>query len=241
MQYQEEVELRFRNTDLPNHPGYNYPPEFRPMKISDATLLAPLMRKDGKTIGTYLGGYSSPNQWNIKDTQRWVSRSVTSSEFPSVHYLFLCGPNNVVGMGSITKFGDDPTVCQLVIAVFGKHQGKGWGQLIASTLKALAFEVWGFSAIYWLNDVTNRASTVIAQKMGFKLDQTYENKHILGTHGTGLWYRWVLERPEGLFPGVLQGANLDYWKTPKNSAMLRAVISSKSLKNQALDNQTLTE
>ena len=227
MKHIEEVELKFRSGENGNFPGYDYPAEFRPMKMTDAILLAPIMRREGRTIGTYLGGYSVPNQWNIKDTQKWVSSCVLSSEFPSFHYLFLCGPNNVIGIGSIMKFGDDPRVCQFVISVFGKHQGKGWGRAIAKTLQGIAFDVWGFEKIYWLNDITNRRSTKLAQSLGFALEESYSDNYRLGTSGTGLWFRWSMARPSDMFPGVLQGADMNYWMTPKSAEMLKAVIHAK--------------
>jgi len=230
----EEVELKFHNKDLPNFPGYNYKPEFRPLKMTDAILLAPMMRKEGRSIGTYLGGYSVPDQWNLKETQKWVSQSINSNDFPAFHYLFLCGPNTVVGMGSIMKYGDSLLECQLVLSVFGSHQGRGWGKVIASTLKHIAFDVWGFEAIYWINDATNRASTKLSQEMGFGLETTYSDNNIMGTKGSGLWYRWICHRPEGMFPGILQGADLEYWGTPKSEGLLKAVIAAKESESMDL-------
>jgi len=114
-----------------------------------------------------------------------------------------------------------------VISVFGKHQGKGWGRVIAATLKGIAFEVWGFEKIFWINDVTNRRSTKLAQSLGFVLEESYSDNYRLGSSGTGLWFRWSMERPAGMFPGVLQGADLDYWAAPKTTEMLKVVIQAK--------------
>jgi RimJ/RimL family protein N-acetyltransferase len=223
----EEVELAFRMQDTPNFPGYCYPPEFRPLKMMDSRILAPILKKEAKTIRTYLSDYQNADKWNLKDAQKFVSMRINDPKFPSFHYLFLCGPQ-VVGIGSIEPYGSSYTDCQIVLAVFGSHQGKGWGRVIAQTLQQIAFQVWGFERIYWINDATNIASSRLAQAIGCKLEESYEDNFILGENGTGLWYRWVAERPsERLAPGILQGAPLEYWSDTRSAGMLEALISSR--------------
>lgn len=222
----EEVELGFRNPDLENFPGYNYPPTFRPMRMTDSSVLAPIVRRDAKSIRTYLGSFQNAHLWNLKSAQAFVASRLNSDDFPNFHYLFFCGPE-LVGMGSLAPYGDDPMDCQIILAVFGSHQAKGWGEAIAKTLKGVAFQIWGFNRIVWINDATNFASSKLAQKIGAHLEEMYEDDFILGEKGTGLWYRWAVDRPhERLAPGILQGASLEYWSQPKSSGLLQRVVAS---------------
>lgn len=231
----EEVELGFRKQDTPNFPGYNYPPEFRPLKMMDSRILAPILKRDAKTIRTYLGSYQNADRWNLKDAQRFVASRVNDPKFPSFHYLFLCG-KEVVGMGSLEAYGDNFKDCQVVLAVFGSHQGRGWGKAIAQTLQQIAFQIWGFERLYWINDATNIASSKLAQAIGCKLEETYEDNFILGENGTGLWYRWVVQRPgERLAPGILQGAPVEYWQQLKSHGMLEAIVSSRNASSELSD------
>ncbi len=223
----EEVELGFRKPEPTNFPGYNFPAEFRQLKMMDARILAPILKRDAKSIRTYLGSYQHADKWHLKDAQKFVASMLNDKTFPSFHYLFLCG-NDVVGIGSLEPYGDNYKHCQIVLAVFGSHQGRGWGGAIAKTLQQVAFQIWGFEKLYWINDATNFASSKLAQGIGCRLDEAYEDKFILGENGTGLWYRWVCDRPsERLAPGILQGAPEEYWQQPKSSAMLQAVVKAR--------------
>jgi RimJ/RimL family protein N-acetyltransferase len=222
----EEIELKFRSSQA-NYPGYSARLKFRPLKITDTQLLSPIFKKEAKSIRTFLGSYQNADKWDFSDSQKFVSHMVNTEKFPSMHYLFLIG-KEVVGIGSLEPYRSNPKDVQVVLAVFGHHQGKGIGQSIAATLKAVAFEVWGFERLLWLNDVTNHASSKVAQSLGLALEASYEDNFLYGEKGTGLWYRWSMHRPIDLPPGVLQGANLEYWSSHKSESMLRAVLDSKN-------------
>ena len=131
-------------------------------------------------------------------------------------------------MGSLVPYGSNPNDCQVILTVFGSHQGRGWGKVVAQTLKQIAFQVWGFDRLFWLNDSTNIPSSRLAQSIGCELDSIYEDNFILGEKGSGLWNRWVAYRPHPLLhPGILQGASLDYWSQPKSEMLLKALIESR--------------
>lgn len=225
MQTKEEIELKVRET-RPNHPGYSAPITFRPLKISDSTLLSPIFKREAKSIRNYLGAYQNADKWSFSDANKFVSHMVHAEKFPSMHWLFLIG-GHAVGLGSLEPYGSDPRDVQVVLVVFGNHQGKGIGTVISNTLKYLAFEVWGFSNLYWLNDATNVASSKAAQSLGLQLEKSYEDTFIYGERGTGLWYRWKLPRPTNLPPGILQGADIDYWSMAKTESMLETIINSR--------------
>jgi RimJ/RimL family protein N-acetyltransferase len=162
----------------------------------------------------------------MKDTQAFVSACV-NDDFPSMHYLFLIG-NQVVAIASFHGFGENLNDVQVVLAVFGQHQGKGIGKAVAKTMKKIAFEVWGFRSLWWIVDATNRPSMKLAQEIGCYRDSTFEESVKHGESGSGLWHRFVVDRDPSLAPGILQGASMEYWSEPKTAGLLRAVIDSRA-------------
>jgi hypothetical protein len=71
------------------------------------------------------------------------------------------------------------------------------------------------------------------------LEETYEDDFILGESGTGLWYRWVAERPhERLAPGILQGAPIEYWSQPKSSGLLAQIVATQKGSSQDGEDET---
>jgi RimJ/RimL family protein N-acetyltransferase len=222
----EEIELKFRNSEISNFPGYKHPPQFRPLDRSDSLKLSPILRKNSKSISTYLSKFSNSDKWGFKDANSFVLRLLRDQRFPSFHYVFTCG-GEIVALGSLVSYGEDKDCCQVVLAVFGDHQGKGWGKVVAQTLIRIAFDIWGFDRLYWINDATNIASSRLAQGIGCELDAMYEDSHIMGDSGSGLWMRWVAYRPhEEMAPGVLQGAPIEYWVMPKSINLLEAKIKN---------------
>jgi RimJ/RimL family protein N-acetyltransferase len=149
-----------------------------------------------------------------------------NDDFPSLHYLFLIG-GQPVALASLHSYGGSLRDVQVVLAVFGEHQGKGIGFAAAASLKQLAFEVWGFSSLWWIVDVTNKASIKVAEKIGCVWDSSFEERSNGTDSGSGIWHRFVQYRDNKLADGVLQGADIEYWSVPKSSGMLTTVIESR--------------
>ena len=236
MRSQEEVELKFRNENTPNFPGYSAPLQFRPLRKTDGLLLTPVFRSSAKSIRTYLSAFQYSDRWWLKEAQAFVTACV-KDEFPSMHFLFTID-ERPVALGSLHPFGDNIDEVQIVLAVFGSHQGKGIGKAVAETLKQVAFDIWGFSRVWWIVDATNRPSMAVAQRIGCYWDSTFEEESKYGEKGSGLWNRFVIDRPENSPQGILQGASLEYWSIPKSPGMLKAVIESrkKAPQSQILKN-----
>ena len=90
METPEEIELRLRNSDIPNFEGYNHPPSFRLMRITDAPLMAPILRREGKSLSTDLSGFENSERWTFASAQKFVSAYLKDERFPTFHYLFFC-------------------------------------------------------------------------------------------------------------------------------------------------------
>jgi RimJ/RimL family protein N-acetyltransferase len=220
----EEVELQFHKEHNPNHPGYSYPMEFRPLKITDARILAPVLKANAASIRTYLSAYQHADRWYLKDSQKFVS-SCVNDDYPRFHYLFLIG-KEPVGLASLYEYGDGINEVQVVLAVFGHHQGRGIGKTMAVTLKHLAFDVWGFNRLWWLVDATNRPSIALANHIGCEFDRSWVSEAKHAENESGLWFAMTVDRDPSLPPGILQGAPIQYWNTPKSRGLLKAVVDS---------------
>lgn len=223
MKSQEELELEFRNQELPNWPGYNHRLEFRELKHQDAPLLAPVIRSDRSNLATFLGMFHGHKNWSIKSATGFVS-NLLKKGWPSMTWMFLIG-GEPVGLISTGK-EVNPNECQLIIAVFSKHQGKGIASAMTSTILKILEEVVGFEKVWWHVDAANRASLKVAQKSGFELFDSYDTG-IETKNASGYYHRLVKNRPDGLAPGILQGASLEYWWVAKDPAVLAMIVDNR--------------
>jgi hypothetical protein len=77
-------------------------------------------------------------------------------------------------------------------------------------------------------DATNEPSKKVAKACGFQLHSSYEQLDKSSPDkASGLYLRLVKNRPEGLAPGILQGADHEYWSASKNASFLEAVIRAR--------------
>lgn len=232
----EEIEHELRK-EKPNWPGYNGPLEMRLLNKSDAVLLTPIFKKHGNQIRTYLGHFHNARHWNFRDANRFVQDSLNAN-FPSFTYLFHMN-NEIVGMGSLAPYGESVTDVQIILAVFGKHQGKGIAKAIEETLIYIAFRVWGFDSFWHLVDASNIASIKTAEANGLQLSHTWTDK-IHAEKETGEWLAYFANRPEGLPDGVLQGAPIAYWHETRSDQLLQVVIEARNGKRE-LDKDEISE
>lgn len=234
---QEEIEFAFRS-DKPNWPGYSAPLEMKHLKKTDAAILTPIFKKHGKQIRSYLGQFHNAHSWQMSTAQSFVMDAV-SRDFPSQTWTFWIG-NKVVGLASLEQYGQSVKDVQIILAVFGEHQGKGIATAIGKSLKYFAFNVMGHSNFWWLVDESNIASIRAAEKNGLELHRTWTDKIRHSEKETGQWRAYWQERPEGLEDGVLQGASLSYWQESRTSSLLQEVIKAKKEK-EALELELLKE
>ena len=221
----EELELEFRDvTNIPNWPGYDGRLEIRELKHSDAPLLAPILRSDRSNLSTFLGKFYGHKNWNIKSATGFVS-GLLKQEWPAMHW-----PAHIndlpVGLVSTAK-EDSPQECQIVMCVFSEHQGKGMATAMAKTVLKIAEEVIGFGATWWHVDAANTPSIKVAQKLGFYRLDSYDT-HRPTKEASGLYHRFVKERPPGLAPGILQGSAMEYWWAAKDPELLKLVVQNQA-------------
>lgn len=188
-----------------NHPGFEAPLTHRRIRQSDTLPLSRVIKRSHKHLQGYIGWAQYAGLWDFRQIARFVNEHV-HDEFPREHFLFFIG-NEIVGMGSLVPM-PDPLATQIALWVAEGYHGHGIGPRIASTMEWYAFEVYGYSHLYYQHDASNEASKRLPQKLGFRFSHTFDDQ-IHALNETGFWFSWVKDRPEDLPPGILQGADIE--------------------------------
>jgi RimJ/RimL family protein N-acetyltransferase len=215
----EEMELEIR-APQPNYPGYTDRLIFRPLKVSDTKVLAPVMKRSADHIKGYVHWGTNAKKWHFKDVQNFVSARMRD-EFPRFHFVFFIGPEPVA-FGSLAPM-NSPYDAQVSLAVFYPHQGKGIGKRVVKTLEWYAFTVWGFHNLYYQADDSNLNSKKLAEYCGFTFSHTFEQQ-IDAEMESGLWSSYKKKRDPSYPDGAFQGADLEYWGIPRDTRVLEALL-----------------
>lgn len=224
MSNQFELEMEFRG-NRPNYPGYDYPLEFRPLRISDTVLLTPILKKFGKQLSEYLADYTFAADWDFRNANNYV-RGLLNEPFPRYSYLFMIG-KQIVGMAYTGEWGNSIYDSQIVLWVHPKHQGKRLGHAIGHTVRKVMLEIWGMNSYNWVVAETNTASIKTAESLGLELAEKFVGEtHAKGE--TGEWRRYVQYRDESV-KGILQGEqSLAAWVGNRNVSALDAILQAKA-------------
>ena len=222
MSNQFELEREFRENNQP-FPGYKYPLEFRPLKISDTVILTPILKKHGKQLSDFLADYTFASQWDFRNANNYV-RDLIDADFPTYSYLFLVG-KQVVGMAYIGELGGSKFDVQIVLWVHPAHQGRRIGQSIGHTIRKVMLEIWGMNSFNWIVAETNTPSIKVAESLGLELAEKFSGEiHAKGE--TGEWRKYVQYRDEST-KGILQGEqSLAAWTGVRNLSALDAILKA---------------
>lgn len=215
----EEHELEMRSLKE-NYPSYAHPLEFRPLKLTDTLMLAPVMKRSANYIKGYVHWGTSAKNWAFKDVQNFVSARMRD-EFPRFHFVFLIG-KEPVALGSLAPM-DSPYDAQVSLAVFHPHQGKKIGEAVVKTLEWYAFVVWGFHNLYYQYDATNKNSQKLANRCGFTFSHSFEQAKTAELE-SGLWISHKKTRDPNYPDGIFQGADLEYWGIPRDPKLLEDIV-----------------
>ncbi len=202
-------ELRNRG-NLKNHPSYDHPLVFSPIRPKHKPALVKAIWASHKQLRGYIGWAKYARSWDVKTISRFADDHINDRP-PNQHFLFFIG-KEIVGMGSLVSCYT-PYDCQIALWVTSGHQGKGIGKEIVNTLKHVAFEVWGFHRLYYEHDAYNQQSKKLPQKCGFRYSHSFDQKKD-AEEESGFWFSWVMDKPEGLPDGILQGRPIEDFTSP---------------------------
>jgi RimJ/RimL family protein N-acetyltransferase len=222
MSNQFELELEFRG-NRPNYQGFGHPLEFRPLKISDTVLLAPILKKYGKQLSEYLADYTFAADWDFRNANNYV-HGLLNQPFPRYSYLFMIG-KQIVGMAYTGEWANSIYDSQIVLWVHPNHQGKRIGHAIGHTIRKVMLEIWGMDSFNWVVAETNTPSIKTAESLGLELAEKFIGEiHAKGE--TGEWRRYVQYRDESV-KGILQGEqSLAGWTGNRNASALDAILQA---------------
>lgn len=226
----EEHELEMRK-EKENYPSYNHPLEFRPLKITDTLMLAPVMKRSANYIKGYVHWGTSAKNWGFKDVQNFVSARVRD-DFPRFHFVFLIG-KEPVALGSLAPM-DSPFDAQVSLAVFHPHQGKKIGEVVVKTLEWYAFVVWGFHNLYYQYDATNKNSQKLANRCGFPFSHSFEQEKTAELE-SGLWMSHKKSRDPNYPDAIFQGADIEYWGIPRDASLLDQIVKYQQESNAEIE------
>jgi RimJ/RimL family protein N-acetyltransferase len=192
---------------IANWTGYDYPLACRVIQDTDAPILYPVMKRNAKHLSSYISWARYAPSWNMDTVQKFVLDHV-NSDFPRFHLVFTIG-YEVVGFGSLAPVNRDRSV-QVALWVDKSHERKGIGSWIVTILEWYAFHVFGFDAVYYQHDATNRKSGAVARRLGYKYSHSFdEEKRAKGE--SGFWFSHKKPKPEGCHPGYIDTGTISNW------------------------------
>lgn len=193
-----------------NYPGFNHPLTFCPLKAKHKPAMMKAIWSSHSDLRDFIGWAKYSRSWNARDISRFVDDHLNDS-FPNQHFVFWIG-EEIVGFGSLLECYTNLDV-QISLFVTQGFQGLGIGKKMVDTLTYLAFEVWGFSRLYYEHDARNEMSKRLPQKCGFRY--SHSKDYIKTAQGeSGFWFSWVKRRPPGIPDGILQGRPIEDFTQP---------------------------
>ncbi len=197
----------FEFYQLPDWPGHDYPLVCRLLVKTDSKVLYPVMKGNAEHLKGYIGWAKYAPSWDFNTVQRFVTDHV-SQEWPRFHLIFSIG-YQVVGFGSLAPM-PNPREIQVALWVAKEFEGKGIGRWIVTQLEWYAFYVFGYDAVYYQHDASNRKSGRLPPKLGYDFSHSFDEE-ITATKETGFWYSWKKKKPEGIPPGAIDTGTLENW------------------------------
>ena len=192
---------------LVNWPGYEFPLACRVLQETDAPILYPVMKRNAKHLRGYVGWAKYAPSWKMETVQKFVHDHV-ESEFPRFHLIFTIG-YDVVGFGSLAPMPNFREV-QVALWVDELHERRGIGSWIVTVLEWYAFNVFGFDAVYYQHDATNRKSGGVARRLGYKYSHSFDETKS-AKEESGFWFSHKKLKPPETPPGYIDTGTIENW------------------------------
>jgi RimJ/RimL family protein N-acetyltransferase len=186
---------------LQNYPGFEHPLLMRRIRPSDAIEFQRIIRDSRKHLEGYLEWAGQAANWNFKNINQFVMDHVNAI-WPREHFVFTIG-HQIVALGSLAPM-DNPFTIQVALFVRSGFTGKGIAKSVVKSLENYAFEVVGYSSVFYNHDVTNRTSGAIPQAMDYHYVGFFDGPN-QAKKESGVWLSYKKNRDPELPPGLLQG------------------------------------
>jgi RimJ/RimL family protein N-acetyltransferase len=175
---------KFQIPILPQQIPFNRRPfTFRQLAEDDITMMYIAFHRNGKHIAKHLEWVGDLENISYQGAKNLIKSFLTDPE--RQHYLFFVG-GKFVGHGLLAPVGEIPEHTQIILWVEEKYTGMGIGKRISKTLEELAFDKYGYEALFYGFDSNNLASAQIAESLLFfpHCQREIEERSL---HNSGLW------------------------------------------------------
>jgi RimJ/RimL family protein N-acetyltransferase len=154
---------KFQLLRLPHQiPLANRPFTYRQLNEDDVAMMYIALSRNGKHIAKHLEWVGDLEGMSYSRAKELVTNFLLDPE--RYHYLFFLG-GRFVGHGILVPIGDRPEHTQVILWVDERFTGQGIGKRITKTLEEIAFQQFGFEAIFYRFDKNNVASGKIAKRL----------------------------------------------------------------------------
>ena len=178
---------------------------FSPLGKEHRPLMIKAIWKSHMELRGFLNWGKRTRSWNIDDVNIFINSHLRDT-FPRQHFVFMVG-EEMVGFGSLLP-SYTPMDAQVSLWITSGYQGLGIGTQVVKILISIAFDIYGFTRLFYNHDACNEKSKRLAKKSGFRFSHTFDSTKEADEE-SGFWFSWVLHRPEGLPDGIIQGRPIE--------------------------------
>jgi RimJ/RimL family protein N-acetyltransferase len=175
---------KFQIPILPQQiPFSRRPFTYRQLTEDDIAMMYIAFHRNGKHIAKHLEWVGDLENISYQGAKNLIESFLTDPE--RHHYLFFMG-GKFVGHGLLAPVGEISEHTQIILWVEEKYTGMGIGKRITMALEEIAFDEYGYQALFYGFDSNNLASAQIAESCLFfpHCRQEIESRTL---HNSGLW------------------------------------------------------
>ena len=165
---------------------------YRELNQNDVAMMFIALTRNAKHIAKHLDWVGDLESMGYQGARNLITTFLLDPE--RHHYLFFLG-GKFVGHGLLAPVGEIPEHTQIILWVEEKYTGMGIGKRITKALEEIAFDEYGYEALFYGFDSNNLASAGIAESLLFfpHCQREIETRTI---HNSGLWDCRYKENPQ---------------------------------------------
>jgi RimJ/RimL family protein N-acetyltransferase len=171
---------------------------YRELHENDVSMMFIALTRNAKHIAKHLDWVGDLESIGYQGARNLINTFLLDPE--RHHYLFFLG-GKFVGHGLLAPVGEIPEHTQVILWVVEKCTGMGIGKRITKVLEEIAFDEYGYEALFYGFDSNNLASAEIAKSLQF-FPHCQREIEARTPHNSGVWDCRYKENPR-LVSGLL--------------------------------------
>jgi RimJ/RimL family protein N-acetyltransferase len=165
---------------------------YRELHENDVSMMFIALTRNAKHIAKHLDWVGDLESIGYQGARNLINTFLLDPE--RHHYLFFLG-GKFVGHGLLAPVGEIPEHTQVILWVEEKYTGMGIGKRITKALEEIAFDEYGYEALFYGFDSNNLASAQIAESLLF-FPHCERQIEPLTRDNSGLWRCSVKLNPQ---------------------------------------------